>query len=104
VNDYLLYLVDMIHNLLGIKMDTTMDFKTKHYKIDTYIKETIIEKYNLDDNMAEAITYAMDMKDHDMTSYATKLDLKDLEIKIYALHAGTVMLMLGVMGRWLGKW
>ena len=93
-------------------MDITMDIKSKHYKIDTYIKETIKAKYDLEDKVAEAISLAMDMKEQDMSGYATKHDLqyslKQLELsltkKMGYMYFSSICITLGVIGRWLGKW
>jgi hypothetical protein len=96
-------------------MDSIAHIDTKHYKIDTYIKDTIKAKYNLEDNVAEAISLAVDMKDQDMSGYSTKGDMKtldtkidhvvkDLKLKMYKLHFTTIAIILGAISKLLGKW
>lgn len=84
--------------------DVTMDISSKHYKIDSHIKNMLKEKYGFDDKEAEGIALAIDMKEQDISRFATKSDIKDLKLEMYKVQIGTIAIMLGVLGRWLGKW
>lgn len=69
-----------------------MDIVMKHPKIDTAIRDTLIEKYGFGVNEAEGISVAIDMKDQDMSGYATKGDIKDVKTDIKEIKIGMIHL------------